>query len=98
MERRLGVTTVICGFLIIAAALLVRGITAPPPPPPPTTPAIAAAAVVPAPEPAYAGNTNTHKFHRRSCRYFDCPNCTAKFKTREEAIEAGYRPCGTCSP
>lgn len=47
---------------------------------------------------AYRGNTNTHKFHKQSCRYFTCPNCTAKFATREEAINAGYRPCGTCKP
>lgn len=47
---------------------------------------------------AYRGNTNTHKFHKQSCRYFNCPNCTAKFATRQEAIEAGYRPCGICEP
>jgi len=46
----------------------------------------------------YAGNTNTHKFHRRGCRYFKCTNCTAMFSTREEAIAAGYRACGTCNP
>lgn len=55
--------------------------------------------VVAAPAEAnYAGNTNTHKFHRKGCRYYSCPNCTAKFATREEAIKAGYRPCGTCDP
>lgn len=47
---------------------------------------------------AYRGNTKSHKFHKQSCRYFKCPNCTAKFATREEAIEAGYRPCGVCDP
>lgn len=52
----------------------------------------------PAAEAAYRGNTNTHKFHQRSCRYFHCPNCTAKFETRREAIDAGYRPCGVCDP
>jgi hypothetical protein len=46
----------------------------------------------------YHGNTNSHRFHQRSCRYFDCTNCTAKFTSREEAIAAGYRPCGTCKP
>ena len=49
-------------------------------------------------EPAYRGNTKTYKFHKQACRYFDCANCTAKFATREEAIAAGYRPCGTCEP
>lgn len=46
----------------------------------------------------YRGNTNTHKFHRSSCRYAGCPNCTAKFKTRDEAIAAGFAPGGCCSP
>ncbi len=47
---------------------------------------------------AYHGNTKTYKFHRSTCRFYSCPHCTAKFKTREEAIAAGYRPCGTCDP
>lgn len=47
---------------------------------------------------SYAGNTNTKKFHKEGCRYFNCPNCTAKFRTRKDAIEAGYSPCGTCEP
>lgn len=47
---------------------------------------------------AYAGNTRTKKFHKESCQHFDCPNCTAKFRTREEAIEAGYSPGGCCKP
>jgi len=47
---------------------------------------------------SYVGNTNTHKFHRNTCRYAGCPNCTARFATREEAIAAGYRPCGICDP
>jgi len=47
---------------------------------------------------SYVGNTNSHRFHRNSCTYADCRNCTAKFTTREEAIAAGYRPCGTCNP
>ena len=46
----------------------------------------------------YVGNTNSHKFHRDSCRYAGCANCTAKFKTREEAIQAGYQPGGCCNP
>jgi hypothetical protein len=52
----------------------------------------------PAAEAAYSGNTNTHKFHVRTCRYSHCTNCTATFATRREAIEAGYRPCGICEP
>ena len=47
---------------------------------------------------AYVGNVKSHKFHRLSCRYATCPNCTTKFRTREEAIAAGYRPGGCCNP
>lgn len=47
---------------------------------------------------AYVGNTNTHRFHKLPCRYAGCPNCKARFATRDEAIAAGYRPCGTCDP
>ncbi|HEX6096322.1 MAG TPA: hypothetical protein VF432_08365 [Thermoanaerobaculia bacterium] len=50
------------------------------------------------PRPAYVGNTNKHKFHKTSCRYATCPNCTVRFATREEAIEAGFRPGGCCNP
>jgi hypothetical protein len=46
----------------------------------------------------YSGNTSTHKFHRHTCRYASCRNCTARFATREEAIAAGYRPGGCCDP
>lgn len=46
----------------------------------------------------YSGNTNTYKFHEKSCRHYSCKNCTAHFATREEALEAGYRPCGVCDP
>jgi hypothetical protein len=66
--------------------------------PPAPTQVEARAPKIPAPAAQYSGNTNTHKFHRKGCRYYSCPNCTAKFATREEAIRAGYRPCGTCDP
>jgi methylphosphotriester-DNA--protein-cysteine methyltransferase len=46
----------------------------------------------------YIGNTSSHKFHRSSCPYAGCANCKAKFKTREEAIKAGYAPGGCCDP
>ena len=49
-------------------------------------------------EEAYSGNTRSRKFHRGSCRYAGCANCTAKFKTRQEAIDAGYAPGGCCRP
>lgn len=49
-------------------------------------------------EAKYVGNTNTHKFHLLSCRHARCPNCVAKFTTRQEAIDGGFRPCGVCDP
>jgi len=45
-----------------------------------------------------SGNAKTRKFHRASCRYASCANCTAKFKTRQQAIEAGFRAGGCCNP
>ena len=46
----------------------------------------------------YSGNTSSRKFHRGSCRYASCSNCTAKFDTRQKAIDAGYAPGGCCRP
>jgi micrococcal nuclease len=46
----------------------------------------------------YHGNVKSKKFHRPSCRYYNCKNCTAIFHSREEAIRSGYEPCGLCKP
>lgn len=46
----------------------------------------------------YHGNLKSKKFHRPGCRYYSCRNCLANFKTREEAIKAGYYPCKVCKP
>lgn len=46
----------------------------------------------------YHGNVTTKKFHRPSCRYYNCGDCTATFHSREEAIQAGYVPCRVCNP
>ena len=46
----------------------------------------------------YHGNTKSMKFHRPGCPAYNCKNCTAVFQTREEAIKAGYEPCGECRP
>jgi len=46
----------------------------------------------------FHGNVTSHIFHQSSCRYFDCKNCVDTFTAREEAIEAGYRPCKICIP
>ena len=71
--------------------------------PAPITQTLAAAVDARAPMPvaekdAYSGNTESKKFHRKSCRYYSCKNCTAKFATRDEARAAGYSPCGVCDP
>lgn len=49
-------------------------------------------------ESAYSGNISSRKFHRASCRYASCKNCTAKFESRQQAIDAGYTPGGCCDP
>lgn len=49
-------------------------------------------------ETVYHGNTQSRKFHRPGCRYYDCGNCTAVFKSRDEAVRAGYVPCKVCNP
>ena len=46
----------------------------------------------------YHGNTQSKIFHGPSCRYYNCGHCTKIFKTRQEAIDAGYRPCKVCHP
>ena len=46
----------------------------------------------------FHGNTSSHVFHKSSCRYFNCKNCTAIFNSRSEAIKAGFKPCGMCKP
>ena len=46
----------------------------------------------------YHGNVRSGVFHRSTCKDFNCKNCKAVFGTREEALGAGYRPCGGCRP
>jgi len=46
----------------------------------------------------YHGNRKSHVFHGPNCRHYNCKNCTEIFNNREEAIAAGYRPCGNCKP
>lgn len=47
---------------------------------------------------ALHGNVKSHVFHKPGCKVYDCKNCTKKFKHRDSAILAGYRPCGMCRP
>lgn len=49
-------------------------------------------------EEVYRGNVSSRVFHSSDCRYYNCSSCTATFKTREAAIQAGYRPCKICKP
>ena len=54
-----------------------------------------------APDVAYVLNTNTHKFHVPSCpsvQEIKKKNRKDFYGTREEAIAAGYDPCGRCHP
>lgn len=46
----------------------------------------------------YHGNTSSKVFHAPGCRYYECENCTRVFRSRDEAIKAGYRPGGHCNP
>ena len=52
----------------------------------------------PAASGAYHGNVKSHKFHRSSCRHYNCRNCTRNFSSRQAAVAAGYSPCGICKP
>ncbi len=44
------------------------------------------------------GNTGTLVFHSPDCQYSKSEKCTAIFSTREEAIQKGFKACGTCKP
>jgi len=46
----------------------------------------------------YHGNVSSRIFHSPSCADYSCKNCTRVFRSREEAITAGFKPCGTCKP
>lgn len=55
---------------------------------------------VPTPSRNYIGNANTKKFHRPDCEWAAeiSPSHRVYFKTRDEAIKAGYVPCKVCNP
>jgi micrococcal nuclease len=46
----------------------------------------------------YHGNTKSMVFHAPGCKAYDCNNCTVVLTDRDQAIKAGYRPCGNCKP
>lgn len=45
----------------------------------------------------FHGNTRSKVFHRTGCKDYDCKHCTAGFRTRDEAIRAGFRPHAECA-
>lgn len=47
---------------------------------------------------AYHGNISSRIFHQPSCKVYDCKNCSAVFQNRDDAVSAGYKPCGICKP
>lgn len=46
----------------------------------------------------YRGNHDSLIFHDASCRHYHCKACTVEFKSRDEALARGYRPCRVCKP
>jgi len=44
------------------------------------------------------GNTGTLVFHNSDCKHSKSEKCTAAFSTKGDAIQEGYKPCGTCKP
>ena len=48
--------------------------------------------------PIYQGDIVKHIFHSSNCEEFDCSSCIAVFKGKEQALKAGYKPCGVCNP
>jgi len=47
---------------------------------------------------AYIGNLNRQKFHAPDCKSLPSEDNRIYFTTREEAVRAGYDPCGNCNP
>jgi len=46
----------------------------------------------------YIGNKNSKKFHRTTCSSLPAPQNRVYFKTRDEAVRAGYTACKICEP
>ena len=44
----------------------------------------------------FIGNVNSHKFHSPDCANLPSGKNRIIFDTYEEAIDAGYTPCGSC--
>lgn len=46
----------------------------------------------------YHGNISSHVFHAPGCKHYNCKNCVKIFNSRDDAIKAGFKPCGICKP
>lgn len=46
----------------------------------------------------YIGNVKSHVFHRSDCSSLPAEKNRILFDSREQAIEYGYHPCGSCNP
>lgn len=46
----------------------------------------------------FRANVRSGKFHRSTCPAFHCKHCTKLFDTRQQALDAGFEPCGSCNP
>lgn len=44
----------------------------------------------------FIGNKNSHKFHTEDCKNLPKEENRVIFETYDEAIDAGYSPCGSC--
>lgn len=60
----------------------------------PTVPA----APAPTDQGEYIGNINSHKFHLPTCGSLPAEKNRVFFNSRQEAVSAGYDPCGNCDP
>ena len=49
-------------------------------------------------EETYIGNINSQTFHTPTCKNLPKESNRITFSSREEAVNAGYHPCGTCKP
>ena len=57
----------------------------------PTVPAVST-------EVKYIGNKNSKVFHLPSCHNLPAEKNRVNFKSRDEAVNAGFKPCGNCNP
>lgn len=46
----------------------------------------------------YIGNKNSKKFHLPTCKNLPAEKNRVFFDSRQEAVDAGYDPCGNCQP